>query len=282
MFEIPEDQNPFTDDYFHRELEFYGVNKNYQNGNVKLVNQTLGQGFFGGELREYFNKSMRFDDNTIPVLLIDDKIWMSITWMEVQSMFLPILYASGRVATCGLGMGYYALRVAAKDEVDEVIVYEQNPDVIRFFKDHFSDRPYYDKIKIVEGDARKLLRGEQFDFVFSDIYPTLGCDDALEDMTLFTENNDNEIGEYWFWGIEKLILDAWIHHEIIDGDGVMDIGGFMLRSYFSLWSKEPYTGGLKGGDGPECKKSNLYEPYDDEEYISRGIEQIQEYVSTRG
>jgi hypothetical protein len=90
---------------------------------------------------EYFNKQCRTEGPDIPMLIMDGQIWMSLTWMEVQSLWVPIKRAHGRVVTAGLGMGYAVLRMAEKENVSEVVVYEIDPRVIKFFKATQGHRP---------------------------------------------------------------------------------------------------------------------------------------------
>ncbi len=136
---------------------------------------------------------------------------MSLAPIEVQSCAVAITMAQGRIGTAGLGMGYFALRAAAKPEVAEVIVYEQNGDVIAGFNALFGQRAERQKITIIKGDVRELMRGRSFDMVYMDPYQYLLPDEVVADAQLF--RSTNTIGHYRFWGMERVLLDALIADE---------------------------------------------------------------------
>jgi hypothetical protein len=132
----------------------------------------------------------------VPILTLNNKTWMSLTPMELQSSWVPIHGASGDVGTAGLGMGYYALRVAGMPDVDRVRVYERDHEVIEFFKTVFKGRPELEKIEVFNQDVRSL-NGEEFDYFFMDVYDKLLMDEMLDDLEEFPKKN--YCGEYRFW-----------------------------------------------------------------------------------
>lgn len=69
-----------------------------------------------------------------PALLENDRIWMTITPNEIETMKEPVDGAFGHVLTFGLGLGYYACMVSEKENVESVTVVDMNEDVIRLFK----------------------------------------------------------------------------------------------------------------------------------------------------
>ncbi len=163
-------QEPFTFDYFKKEVAFYG-----DIPPTKIENLAYDLTTLSGELMDYFNKNYYITDFQIPRLKIDGKVWMSITPMEVQSMYAAIQQAQYDVYTAGLGLGYFPLKAAAKEDVDRVIVYEQHPTIIKMFNKNFSDRPEWSKIEIRQADFLEALRNgdiDQDEFIFSDIYQT--------------------------------------------------------------------------------------------------------------
>jgi hypothetical protein len=181
-----------------------------------------------------------------PIMTIDNQVYMSLTPMEIQSAALAIYLAEGDVSTCGLGMGYFTLRCAEKDAVNKVIVYERDADVIEYFTRNFSDRKGYDKITIIEGDARENLQDKKCDFLFVDTYAEMLSDDIVDDIELYSSSN--EIGEYWFWGIERVLLNALVNTQISPYDIPPE-----LQLYFVNWQIS--------------EQSNLWFGYRDEEYI---------------
>jgi hypothetical protein len=194
--------NPFSFDYFKQEVGFYGEISPTTVGDISFDMIPLH-----GRLRDYFNRNWYETDFKVPRLKIAGKTWMSITPMEVQSAYIPLQMAAYDVWTAGLGLGYFALKAAAKEEVNRVIVYEQEPKIIEFFYQAFGNRPELDKIEIRQGDFLEALRGteiDQNDFIFNDIYPTLNDPDMIEHYKEFGP----EYPGYTFWGAERVILDA--------------------------------------------------------------------------
>jgi len=198
--------NPFTDEYMKQELEFLSL-PDGEYGNVVVASQPIR-----GRCDDYLNVNYRCDDLPVPMLYVDGHLWMSMTYMEMESMWVPIQRAWGDVGTAGLGMGYFALRCASKEDVQSVTVYEREPHVIEFFEETFAGRPEMEKITIVEGDVQDTLKGCKHDFFFADIYPTLLCNQMIDDAILFQRNN--EFGEYRFWTQEKAMISALAEFEM--------------------------------------------------------------------
>jgi hypothetical protein len=200
--------NPFEDSYLKQELEFYG-DVEYSNKHLKVHKRKLS-----GRCDDYLNVNFRTNDIEIPILIFDKILWMSLTYMEVESLYLPILLAQGEVGTAGLGLGYFPLRVAAKSEVEQVDVYEKNPHVIKFFIEMFRHRKGFEKINIIHGDVRELCVGKYYDFFFADMYPEMLDTDATDDLKLLTRNN--EIEEYHFWTQELALFYTLIKEEPVE------------------------------------------------------------------
>src|SRR5579871_2372082 len=205
-FKLKLTANPFLDKFVKEEVEFYGLPGSYKKGDV-IVKQVVPR----GNLEDYLNKNWRISKFSVPSIWIGGELWMSLTFMEIQSAYVPLALAEGVVGTAGLGLGYWALRAASSEEVDQVHVYEIDPQVIRFFVDTFKNRPEMEKIVIHEGDVRKLARynqkakGPRFDLFFMDVYKTLLPQTVIEDIRLFSD--DMVVDEYRFWGQERVYLD---------------------------------------------------------------------------
>lgn len=162
---------------------------------------------------DYFNREVAF-------------FGAPLTSIEVQSAAVAIDLAKGKVGTAGLGTGYFALRAAAKPEVSEVIVFEEDTSEIEYFEHAFLDRPEMEKIKVfycgIPGflKQRKMCRpwsdyptGRDFDFFFMDTYRTMlelesggGELRAISDMAMLCQRNN--IKRYWFRGLELLVVDG--------------------------------------------------------------------------
>jgi hypothetical protein len=184
---------PFTDGYLESELKKVKYNR-IRHGNLRIMFQNVAELV---ECYMYLEKKRM----CIPVLTENGKVWMSITPLEVESHYMPIQFAEGRVGVGGLGMGYYIQRILDKDQVKQVVVYEKNEKIIELYVLMFGADP---KLKIVCEDVRQL-KGEQFDFFYNDIYPFGMMEEMIIDMKELTANN--YIKQYHFWTIEQMIFE---------------------------------------------------------------------------
>lgn len=262
--------NPFTDEFMKTEVEFYDTPE-YDKDGVKLVVRPIK-----GICPDFLNKNYRLGSTPMPMIFIDGKLWMSLSFMEIQSQYLPIMLATGHVGTCGLGLGYYTLRVAEKPNVDKVTVFEREQRVIDFFRECFSDRPGFDKIEFVHGDARKTCREYNFDFLYVDIYRTMLPDEVISDIRLF--NRANNIAEdereetdlldgYHFWCQEKVILEG-VLSEMIDKHDVP----WLTMEYFRKWKDTPLGEDIDGIE--DMTMGNLYDGIPDEDYVKEVLEEM--------
>ncbi len=208
--DILEQVNPFTDQYWEKEVEFYGA-KPYQFGSLEIkLYKPMGR------CDEYFNVAFNIYEVEVPGLFIDNQLWMSITKMEVQSLHIPIQRAHGKVGVIGLGLGYSTLATMKKPEVEQITVFEIDPRVVWYFIRHFHHRKGYEKLRIVTGDALKTCKDFEFDFFFCDRYVTICCDEMLEDISHFKSQNKIEV--YHPWGLELCyfvaIQDYYVYGEV--------------------------------------------------------------------
>lgn len=143
-----------------------------------------------------------------PVLKRDDTVWMSVTPMEVESHLHHINQAKGKVVVGGLGMGFYLHNICKKADVTEVVVIERDAEVIKLFKEIAQPHHWqgWDKVSIIHADIinHKLpVQLQQADYLYVDIWPALGGEEAQTEMTLICEQlNPKQAG---FWGQELLI-----------------------------------------------------------------------------
>lgn len=245
--------NPFRDEWLDEEVKFYALPEPYNKDGVevKLVEPQ-------GVLDDYFNKNFRLGTIKVPLLKVDDEVWMSITYMEVQSLYVPLALARGRSATAGLGLGYFPLRAAEKPEVESIDVYEREPRVIDFFVKTFSGRPGFEKLNFIAGDVRELLVGKEYDYVFMDPYQTLLPDQVIPDIIHF--KTENRIGQYRFWGQEAVILDAIFER----GAGFYPELSSLERRFFNVWKSTPVY--QDESDEDDMTLEDLYRPLTDEDY----------------
>jgi hypothetical protein len=89
------------------------------------------------------------------------KIWMSLTQMEIESQAPMIAAAYGHTVIAGLGMGFALYNIAKKPEVTRVTLLEIDTEVIGLL-DKVSDWrnwPGTDKVELLIGDARVYRPG---------------------------------------------------------------------------------------------------------------------------
>ena len=152
----------------------------------------------------FFETEFRF-----PAILENDRIWMTITPNEIETMKEPVDQAFGNVLTFGLGLGYYAYMISEKDSVESITVVEINEDVIHLFNTYVLPQfKNAGKIKIIKTDAfeyaQQHITPGKYDFVFTDLWHDVsdGIDMYLK-MKQYEKQSPNTTFSYW---IEKSIL----------------------------------------------------------------------------
>lgn len=218
--------DPFNDEYVKQELEWFGIP---EQDKVELGDAVVRTIVPIGRLDNYFSANFNIEEHKVMHLSIHGETWMSLTPMELQSAALALYVCEGSVMTTGLGLGYFALRAASKENVEHVTVYEENEDVIDMFHHLHKDRhgDLFEKITIVHNDAREMEH-QAFDFVFFDPYQTMLPDTVEPDIKLIMDNND--IGTYWFWGLELAVVFAAMEG-ILDGSEVP----WTIKRFYRLW-----------------------------------------------
>ncbi|OMD38833.1 hypothetical protein [Paenibacillus odorifer] len=146
---------------------------------------------------------------SFPAVLENDRIWMTITPNEIETMKEAVDQAFGNVLTFGLGLGYYAYMVSERVNVESITVVEMNEDVIKLFNNYVLPQfKNAHKIKIIKADAfeyaQKYMSKGNYDFVFTDLWHDVsdGIDMYLK-MKKFEKESPDTIFTYW---IEQSIL----------------------------------------------------------------------------
>lgn len=143
-----------------------------------------------------------------PAVFEQNRLWMSVTPNEINTMKEDIDLAHGKVVTLGLGLGYFAFHCARKETITSVTIVEKDADVIELFKKHILPQfPNPEKIRIIHEDAFSFLnhamQGEIYDFLFADIWHDVG--DGLPlylQLKKYEEKFPHTFFRYW---IEKSI-----------------------------------------------------------------------------
>ncbi len=138
--------------------------------------------------------------------------WMTLMPNELTTQEAPVKKAHGRVATYGLGLGYFAFMCARKPEVESVTIVERDERVISLFKELLLpsfENP--EKIEIICADAfefaEKRAPERGFDYIFADIWhdPT----DGVEAYKKFKELEHlcpKTAFDYWIEATLKLYM----------------------------------------------------------------------------
>lgn len=165
-------------------------------------------------------------------LIMKNKVWMSITPHEINTMREDIKNAYGNVITFGLGLGYYAYEVSKKENVNSVTIIEKDSKVIELFKRNIL--PSFinqEKIKIIKADAFNYfendMKDSNYDYAFIDIYHT--PDDALPLYLKFKHLEKKHSFKNIHYWIEKSILCLFRRYVLA-----------LLEEYFQGYTMEDY------------------------------------------
>lgn len=190
---------PYNKDFLFKEIDKYNnLICERSCGNFKIVKSSVEKGKLHGYM---YNEKNHYDTQIIE-LKENDKSVMKLDLREIQGDYEAIKFAKGRVGIVGLGLGYTAQEIAAKNDVEEVIIYEISSEIISMYNENFKPN---EKIKIIQGDAFKAER-QKFDFFFVDIYNYKLTSKVVNDYKKFHKVHDIE--EYSFWGMEHFLLSC--------------------------------------------------------------------------
>ncbi len=151
----------------------------------------------------YFTDAYRY-----PAVLENGREWMTLLPNEIQTTIPAVERARGRVLTYGLGLGYYAFRVSAKEDVSSVTVVEKSKELLDLFRKVLLPQfPHKEKIRLVCADAfdfaGQLKPDSPYDCVFADIWHDVGDGKELYLKFLDYEKNlPTALYDYW---LEKTI-----------------------------------------------------------------------------
>jgi len=144
-----------------------------------------------------------------PVILENERIWMTVTPNEVETMKEAVDQAFGHVLTFGLGLGYYTYMISEKDNVESITVVDINEDVMKLFTEYVLPQfKNAHKITIIKEDAfeyaRKHICPGKYDYVFTDLWHDVsdGIDLYLK-MKQYEKQSPQTVFSYW---IEKSII----------------------------------------------------------------------------
>lgn len=128
---------------------------------------------------------MGISDGKYVRLVVNGELMMSDTDMEKHSNSTFVNRAIGRVLVAGLGIGLVVgnlMDKLKKGEITELIIIEKYQDVIDLVSPQFKHK----NIKIICADIFEWrpIKGEKFDVIYFDIWPTICVDNLSEIATL--------------------------------------------------------------------------------------------------
>ncbi len=167
-------------------------------------------------LREDYSEIQRigFFDRpySFPAVLEGGNEWMTLTPVDMDTCQSAIAGAHGKVATFGLGLGYFAFHVLNKPEVTSLTVVEHARDVISLFEAHLlAQLPHREKLTIIQGDAfdymEHVMPGEKFDTCFIDTWRDAG--DGLDHYLRYKPLEKYSPGTAFSYWIEDTLLSRF-------------------------------------------------------------------------
>jgi hypothetical protein len=192
--------NPFSQEYTEAEIEFMGLTEPQTYGNLRIQLET-------SHPWDYLNKKSFELTRPYPVLYEGEHQWMSLSPIEVQSHAVPIRRAVNKVAMGGLGLGYFALRVAEKPTVSSIDVYEINLKIVELFAELHGSRPGFEKFNFIMGDIMETMNDKTYDFVYLDHFPDWKrTSKYFFDWAMLIGANWTDKANYHIWCQEQILL----------------------------------------------------------------------------
>ena len=204
------DESDYINNDYYKNIKIN--NKRYDNWIVKNTKYKPYELFVYDDFKmidDYIIPQIGYFKKPFPYLGIyqDDRLWMSITPNEINTMKKPIEKAHGRVLTLGLGLGYFSYMVSNKREVNSITIVEKDQKVIDLFMKAIF--PFFKnkiKVEIVKQDAYqyiKYVNDNEFDYIFVDIHH-----DASDGIKVYNEIKKNTKK------IKNTEIDFWIYDTI--------------------------------------------------------------------
>lgn len=189
-------------------------NITHKNWTLKIDEYQAYEAFVRDDMIKYFDGKILpqigfFDKKfAFPAIYENDRLWMSITPNEINTMEKDINDSFGNVLTLGLGMGYFSYMVSLKENVNKVTIIEKDKNVIELFEKNIL--PFFEnkeKIEIINIDAFDFLdncESFKYDYIFSDLWHDVSDGLPLYKKIKKYENKYQE--KIWRYWIEKTLL----------------------------------------------------------------------------
>jgi hypothetical protein len=176
----------------------------YGNWSIKFLNTIIRHG------TSYFSGVVPLLPVTPALYDASDRLWMSVTPMELESQYPHNEAAFGHVVVMGAGMGVLPYNLLLNKAVTQVTVIEHCADLCKHWNDLTGLKQWrgHKKLLLVNADAREW-KG-RCDVLLADIWLTLGDDRLEEDMQTFRRNV--QFHRMLCWGGELAYL-SWCRRQ---------------------------------------------------------------------
>ena len=147
-------------------------------------------------LRGYFRGLQACTENYL--LMRDNRVWMSLSPVEIESLAPHVAHMRGHVVIAGLGMGLALYNALLRPAVRQITVLELDSEVITLFAAIMRpDMAGSGRFSIEQVDARDWRTTESVDFLYADIWDKIGALEAAADMRIMCRNMRPKSAGYW-------------------------------------------------------------------------------------
>lgn len=128
--------------------------------------------FYIKDAKVLFNIGFFEEEFKYPAIYENDRLWMSITPNEIETMNNSINEARGNVLVLGLGIAYYPYMLSLKENVDSITIIEKSKEAIQLFKEEIYPKFTNKIVNIIEMDAFEYLENvdENINYIFADLW----------------------------------------------------------------------------------------------------------------
>jgi hypothetical protein len=147
-------------------------------------------------LRGYFRGLQACTENYL--LMRDNRVWMSLSPVEIESLAPHVAHMRGHVVIAGLGMGLALYNALLRPAVRQITVLELDSEVIALFAAIMRpDMAESGRFSIEQVDARDWRTTESVDFLYADIWDKIGALEAAADTRIMCRNMRPKSAGYW-------------------------------------------------------------------------------------
>jgi hypothetical protein len=147
-------------------------------------------------LRGYFRGLQACTENYL--LMRDNRVWMSLSPVEIESLAPHVAHMRGHVVIAGLGMGLALYNALLRPAVRQITVLELDSEVIALFAAIMHpDMAGSGRFSIEQVNARDWRTTESVDFLYADIWDKIGALEAAADTRIMCRNMRPKSAGYW-------------------------------------------------------------------------------------